>query len=242
MTPGGLSWPRRTANKCFSSECWIRCGRYRAPFYSRSSDWIHVSFKLTQGTPDGPPAAGVNATLGQGNQAANKQRVSDDKGAVDFGVVQPGDWQFGLYDQAWGLNGTLNVLPGETIEKTIVCPRVRPRLPISVRVDWPPDLAEQRLATVVSFRHDGFTFQPPLHWNLLGSTGDFGKVSLFCEPGSRNIVRNGRGGPVFWRLFLSYGPQANPLPDVGLSKRADLPRSGRRSLKCRTQACPGAPW
>ena len=75
-------------------------------------------------------------------------RVSDDKGAIDFGVVQPGDWQFGLYSQAWGLNGTLNVLPGETIEKTIVCPRIsEPHVPISVHVDWPPDLAEKGLAT-----------------------------------------------------------------------------------------------
>ena len=62
----------------------------------RSPDWIPVSFELTQDTPDGPAAVGVQASLGRGNQGSAIQRVSDDKGAIDFGVVQPGDWEFTL--------------------------------------------------------------------------------------------------------------------------------------------------
>ncbi len=64
----------------------------------RSPDWVHVSFKLTQGTPDGLPAVGIQARLGRGNQGGDNadaiQRESDDKGMIDFGVIQPGDWGF----------------------------------------------------------------------------------------------------------------------------------------------------
>ena len=45
---------------------------------------------------------------------------------VDFGVVQPGDWEFTLTAKPetapWYATGTLNVLPGTTIEKNIICP------------------------------------------------------------------------------------------------------------------------
>ena len=46
---------------------------------------------------------------------------------VDFGVVQPGDWEFTLSRKLdgggqWYASGSMNVLPGTTIEKTIVCP------------------------------------------------------------------------------------------------------------------------
>ena len=37
----------------------------------RSADWIPISFKLTQGTPDGLPAAGIQARLGRGNQGGD---------------------------------------------------------------------------------------------------------------------------------------------------------------------------
>jgi hypothetical protein len=106
----------------------------KATTLPRSPDWIPVSFKLTQGTPDGPPAAGCHGYLGRGNQGTNKegaiQRVSDDKGAIDFGVVQPGDWEFTLYSETWRMTGTLNVLPGTS--KTSSAPEFRSRTSLSL--------------------------------------------------------------------------------------------------------------
>ena len=66
----------------------------------RSPDWIPVSFKLTQETLDGPPAVNLRVSLGRGGGGSNKPeailRQSDANGVVDFGVVQPGDWEYKL--------------------------------------------------------------------------------------------------------------------------------------------------
>lgn len=102
----------------------------------RSPDWIPVTFKLTLETPDGPPAAGCHVLLRQGSSGLiglpqTVSRDSDTAGTVDFGVVRPGDWEFEisrpLDDQdLWTCSGNINVLPGTSIAKTIVCPCLRP--------------------------------------------------------------------------------------------------------------------
>ncbi len=46
----------------------------------RSPDWIPVSFKLAQETPDGPAAVGVQASLGRGNQGSAIQRIPTTRG------------------------------------------------------------------------------------------------------------------------------------------------------------------
>ena len=114
-------------------------------FPSRSSS--------TQETPDGPPAVGVQCQPWSRHPSVNSgsdaiDRESDDKGAIDFGVVQPGDWEFTLYSDAWSSRGTLNVLPGTTIEKTSSVPEFRSSSsrslststghPISRNGVWPP--------------------------------------------------------------------------------------------------------
>jgi hypothetical protein len=181
----------------------------------KSPDWIPISFKLTQETPDGPPAVGFHASLGRGNQGANKEgaihRESDDKGLIDCGVVQPGDWEFSLNSDSWISRGTLNVLPGTTIAKTIVCPRISDqKVPISVQIDWPPDLVERGLAIVTSFQHGGYTFQPPLHWQLSDNYPG-GRISFFCGPGSKNIVGIVQDGLTLWRL-PAPAPSLGPEP------------------------------
>lgn len=141
-------------------------------------DWIPVTFKLTEETPDGPPALGFHASLGKGENGANQpgaiHRESDDKGMIDFGVVQPGDWGYTLARVSdngrctWQGNGTLNVLPGTTITKTVVCPATK-RVPIAVDVEWPSDLANQGLVVLATLGHQGQTYQPPLHWWCVGN-------------------------------------------------------------------------
>ncbi len=169
----------------------------------KSPDWIHVSFKLTQETPDGPPAAGFNAFLGRGINGANRegaiQRRSDDKGMIDFGVVQPGDWEFALMNNTWRMSEMFIVLPGTTIEKTIVCPRNSPEyVPFSVRVEWPPDCVEKGLGIVAKFSHNGFTYQPPLRWLHTYSAPAPARITFLCGQKSKEMVAIEPGGFSCW--------------------------------------------
>ncbi len=206
----------------------------------RSPDWIPVKFKLTQGTPDGPPAVGFGAKLGRGIVSVNSgsdaiDRESDKQGMIDFGVVQPGDWGFALYSETWQTTGTLNVLPGTTITKTIVCPETAPeQVPLSVQVEWPPDLAESGLGVFASFFHQGFTYQPPLHWFPTDSARRPGCVSVLCVPDTKRpdsgpTIAIDRSGFSCWQLQdLNPGPPGTPpLPTVKPFKRGqaylDLP-------------------
>ena len=147
----------------------------------RAPDWIPVAFRLTQETQVRTPAVGFEARLGRGNQGASKEeairRESDEKGTVDFGVVQPGDWEFTLGRTMegggqWSATGGLNVLPGTTIEKTIVCPKTgEQRVQVSVHFDWPDHLPRSDLGVITSLRHQGLTYQAPLHWSLSDPNG-----------------------------------------------------------------------
>jgi len=205
---------------------------------TKTPDWIPISFKLTQETPDGPPAVGVEARLGRGNGGASKEsaihRESDDKGMVDFGVVQPGDWEFFLRQPVkdggtWITTGTLNVLLSTTIQKSIICPRnPDQKVPVSIGVDWPSDLADQGLAIVASFQHQGFTYQPLLHWDQTNDSSASiraGTISVFCGPRPNRMTRIEGGGPIFWRIPTSG--LGSELPDVKPFKRdqvyIDLP-------------------
>jgi len=202
----------------------------KAASSTKSPFWIPVTFKLTQETPDGPPLVGLHVSLGRGNKGALKegaiQRESDDKGMLDFGVVQPGDWEFACFNGTWRMTGTLNVLPGTTIANSIVCPRFSERyVPITVHAAWPPDLAERGLAIVASFQHEGFTYQPPMHWQLLDNS-PVGWIYVFCGPGPNTMTRIAGRGPTFWRLTTPasapFVRNASDLPDVKPLKRNQI--------------------
>ncbi len=204
---------------------------------SKSPVWIPVSFRLTRNTPDGPPAVGVQALLGRGSHGADKEdailRESDDKGMIDFGVIQPGDWSFNLRrpmkDGAWIANGYLSALPGTSIEKAIVSPaKDEPTAPVVLRIDWPPDLADQGLSVVASLKHEGFTYQPPLHWIELhdfDSELSAGTRHVLCGPKAGTARRLQRGSPGFWsyasRAESTYGP---PGMSPGTAPVVSLPK------------------
>jgi hypothetical protein len=169
----------------------------------KSPDWIPVSFRLTQEKTDGPPAPRISAALGRGNNGTKKDdaifRESDPGGLVDFGVVQPGDWEFSLWSKgyerdSWRAIGKLNVLPGSNVEKTIVCPRFPlGNVPVTIRVDWPPDLAEQELQVAIELHHQGFDYEPPLRW-----IADIPTTNVLCGSGSK-LVMESFPGLFFWR-------------------------------------------
>jgi hypothetical protein len=141
-----------------------------------ASGWIPVVFKLTQETPEGPPAVGFQASLGRGQGGWSKneaiQRVSDEKGVVDFGVVQPGDWEFRLHrDLGTGKScstvGSLNVTLVNRLEKTIVCPKVPgDQVDVAINLLWPGHPDDPDVRVLAGFEHDGYTFQTPMHWEL----------------------------------------------------------------------------
>jgi hypothetical protein len=140
---------------------------------AKSADWIPVSFKLTMEKPDGLPAVGYEVILGRGHGGSSKaesiHRSSDANGLVDFGVVQPGDWEFSIRAGLRNTTGGLNAVPGASILKEIVCPKSPPdRAQVKVRVDWPGPLADRDLVAVASFQLEAQTYQPPLVWSTLG--------------------------------------------------------------------------
>jgi hypothetical protein len=58
----------------------------------------NIAFRLTLEMPNGPPATGFEIRLGRGYGGSNRPEaqsaMSDERGAVDFEVGLPGDWEF----------------------------------------------------------------------------------------------------------------------------------------------------
>jgi hypothetical protein len=179
----------------------------------KAPDWIPVTFKLTQETLDGPPAVGFHASLGKGDQGASNEgavhRESDDSGKIEFGVVQPGDWEYTLYrgtedGGTWRTTGKLNVMLGTTIDKTIICPSVNPpRVPLAVNIELPSDLVDRGLVVLTSLGRPGLTYQPPLHWSRDGA------LTLLIGPGPNRLQLIEQPTYYSWRLA---GAKGGPPP------------------------------
>jgi hypothetical protein len=123
---------------------------------SKSNIWVPLKFKLTLEKPDGPPAVGYRIHLGRGLGGSMGQgvmlRSADATGMADFGVVQPGDWEFRIDSFPWQVTGSLNVLPSTPIVRSIVCPESG-RAPVRVRIGWPKTPPDRDLRAVAVFRH-----------------------------------------------------------------------------------------
>jgi hypothetical protein len=204
----------------------------------KSRDWIPVKFKLATEKPDGPPAAGFEAWLGQGNGGSIKEgaihRLADTDGLIDFGVVPPGDWEYrlestGSSTQYWKLTSSLNVLPGASVSKQIICPKVPPELvSVHIKIDWPSDLADKDLYAVGLFECHGPRYQPPRRWGLwnakqmewqrrqvvIGSPSNQRSIEI---PRKENLYQS----PYVWRFPTqgekeqSIGRMLYPQPDLG---------------------------
>jgi hypothetical protein len=81
---------------------------------AKSADWIPVKFVLKVDEAGGPPAVGYEVILGRGHGGTMKadsiHRSSDANGLADFGVVQPGDWEFTIQAGPWHATGGLNAI------------------------------------------------------------------------------------------------------------------------------------
>ena len=123
----------------------------------RSLDWNPLKFKLTQGTPDGPPVAGVDVVLvkadsGNGGGVFGRNLKSDTSGIVDFGLVNPGEYTFNLRQRATTIGGIprqtsvpVSIRPGSETLKHIVCPKTpAEKGPVKVKFSWPADLEKKK--------------------------------------------------------------------------------------------------
>ncbi len=139
--------------------------------HRRSPDWNPVRLKLTQGSADGPPVARVNVILHRSREdpAVTLSRTSDASGIVDFGVVQPGEYRFGInirWDGGWeDGTGLINVQPGSELLKTVICPKTPPeRVPVTVRCRLPADLEAQNAVLYADFVHRYLALEPGVNW------------------------------------------------------------------------------
>jgi hypothetical protein len=190
-----------------------------------ATEWIPVTFKLTQQTLDGPPATGWKVYLGRGIGGSmaqgSTQRESDENGVADFGVVQPGDWEFRVNKLSedgprWMATGNINVIPGAKVVKTVICPpNDAENIPVHVRVDWPADLASRDLEVAASFRFSGITYQPPLRWQQTQWGQIAGVRNLLCGPGGKQaeIDRSADASQFFlWQLLPPEGDDTSTGP------------------------------
>ena len=219
---------------------------------SRSLEWNPVTFKLTEETSDGPPVAGVSIALDEqvsGSTAAGVRqaepkpawRVTDGSGIADFGVVNPGDYNFWIFrdwDQEYlTATGELSIEPGSQVNKRIVCPKSPlEQVPVRVRAAWPADLEKEKLVLYASF--DFIPIQlDSRSWTLFDMCS-IGKMngSRFDNLTSRNWLANRAvlsgpamsmaqvlplRTPMFWAL--SSLPQAHIWADI---RRADVREVG----------------
>ena len=140
----------------------------------RSPDWNPLSFKFTEETPGGPPAAGcvVSLTKWGENQNGGINQSSDASGVADFGLVSPGNYSYSI-SRNWSggryvaQSDRLVISPGSQTKRTLVCPKAPPDM-VAVRIlfPWPDDLKTQGLVCAASFWHDGREFAHGLHWTL----------------------------------------------------------------------------
>jgi hypothetical protein len=120
----------------------------------------NVAFRLNLEMPNGPPGAGFDIRLGRGYGGSTRSDAqsgtSDERGAVDFEVGLPGDWEFtisrvssastantqgnasiGLLamggtlgntsgDLTWKTQGIVKLVAGSGVVKHIVCPKLPP--------------------------------------------------------------------------------------------------------------------
>ncbi len=197
---------------------------------AKSADWIPVKFRLTMEKPDGPPAVGYEVILGRGHGGAQKDgsihRSSDANGLADFGVVQPGDWEFTIRAHPWYATGGLNAIPGTSILQEVVCPKAPPdRVPVKVRVDWPGSLADKDLVAVASFQLEPETYQPPLVWSTtspyMGGRAEVNIIQFGVRPrGGSTTLEEGLG------LTVTGDPNDQPLGNQ--SNQAELDRLRRQ--------------
>jgi hypothetical protein len=199
---------------------------------THSLEWNPITFKITEGTADGPPAVGVSVSLservangGQGGgmwQSKPSVRQTDQAGIVDFGVVRPGGYNFQVrktWDQGTlTTGGNIDIEPGSKIQKHISCPKTPfARVPVRFRWSWPADLEKEKLIIRATFAHAPIKMADA-SWTLsavdTGAVGNrFNQASALplsyairCGPDMPTASLLPLNEPLFWTLNKASSP------------------------------------
>ena len=179
--------------------------------HPRSLDWNPVKLSFTEESTNGPPAHEVSVMLtkmsDQSSSGINRQ--SNEAGVADFGLLNPGQYSFQLYRKwsDWQItaSGVLDVVPGESIDKHIVCPKTAPQQ-VSVRVGckWPDDLEGASLVLYLPFRFRYLETPPSVRWQQFGSTIISQSRTILFGPSDRVSMH---------RIFLADHSERTVQPD-----------------------------
>jgi hypothetical protein len=118
---------------------------------AKSMDWNPAKLRLVRGNENGPPAKGFKASLSSSSppgpgKMPQVDRLSDENGMVDFGLVKYGDYSLMIWSsqEEWYSRG-VTVEPGHEFSQTIVCPEVLKEGNVSFQINWPDDLKSAKL-------------------------------------------------------------------------------------------------
>jgi hypothetical protein len=174
----------------------------------RSTGWNAVTFKLVEEGPGGLPAVGFSVELTRAEEPEAKAtwRTSDASGGVEFGSMNPGDYQF-VIKKTWDdgnqqrTSGFLNVQPGVEVVKQISCPRIPPEhAPVQLQCRWPADLANRGLFLHAFFISQGQTTSSGWQWDFYSSRSwlsRFGPDAKLIEIQGNRSFWNNRPGITF---------------------------------------------
>ncbi len=210
--------------------------------HPRSPDWNPVRFSFTEATADGPPARDVSVVLYKvGDQSTQVIRQSNEAGVADFGLLNPGRYVLQiarmLADGQITASGELDVQPGESLEKHIVCPKLAEQQ-ASVRVGckWPDDLASASLVLYLPLRHRYLETSPDIEWVSTRATQFFQSRAILLGPSSlvstfkRHDAGNSKGTVPHARVDSQADQTAQVRPEEFDIAEADLERKPAGSL------------
>ncbi len=170
--------------------------------HPRSLDWNPVKVLLTEGTADGPPATGMSISLLERNEQNQKQimRQTNEAGVADFGLLHPGEYLCLITrnspESKSSLSSIIDVRPGESVEKKIICPESRPqRVGVHLKCAWPADLDKEGLVLVTQIQYQYRETGPGVYWTLNSASSLESTQTLLLGPSnSISTVKLGGGG------------------------------------------------
>jgi hypothetical protein len=184
----------QTANKDMLNKLGEMSEAIRHPV---SLDWNPVTFKLTEESASGRPAAGVSLALTrmEGTTPMVVNRTSDASGVADFGAIRPGDYTYRLI-RNWPngnflADGEFNLRPGTEVHKSIVCPKVPPEtVPVQIKCVWPPDLETAGLFLYAPFTFVNRSFDREFPWTWNEIVNDKMPEALASSPQLLPVTRS----------------------------------------------------
>ncbi len=211
--------------------------------HPRSPDWNPVRFSFTEETADGPAVRGVSVVLHKvGDQSKMSNRQSNEAGVADFGLFNPGRYSFQLRrmveDGEVMASGELDVLPGDSLDKHIVCPKTaQQQASVRVGCKWPDDLENASLVLYLPFHHRYLETSSGVEWVSAGPSEFFQSRTILIGPSAlvstykRHDAENSKRTPPRTPADSQAGQTAQIRPEEYVDiAEADLERKPAGAL------------